>query len=107
MSSETPIPIIRHQPASAFQNAPRYLLDYLFRAVLLVVLVAGLILAIWHISWLHNQAGTRYEMQITSGVNHPSAVVILYRQERVIYASDQPLGFGKEPIVWHTSPLPK
>jgi hypothetical protein len=80
-------------------------LEHLFRAGLLAVLVAALIVAIWHISWLHNQAGTRYEMQITGGVDHPSAVVILDRQERVIYASR---GFlGDEPVVWHTSPLPK
>lgn len=82
-------------------------LEHLFRAALLLVLVAGLIVAAWHISWLHNQAGARYEMQITGGVDHPSTVVILDRQERVIYASRELLGLGSQPIVWHTSPLPK
>ncbi len=79
--------------------------DQLFRPSLLLILVAGLIVATWHISWLHKQAGIRYEMQITGGIDHPTAVVILDRQERVIYASR---GFlGDEPIVWHTSTLPK
>jgi len=78
-------------------------LENIFRAALLAVLVAGSILAAWHVSWVHSQAGTRYEMQITGGVDHPSAVVILDRQERVIYASR---GFlGDEPVVWHKSTL--
>lgn len=33
----------------------------LFRLALLTVMIAGLILAAWHISWLHNHH--RYEMQ--------------------------------------------
>lgn len=80
-------------------------LDHLFRPALLLILAAALIIATWHISWLHNQSGTRYEMQLTGGADHTTAVVILDRQERVIYSSR---GFlGDEPVVWKTSPLPK
>jgi hypothetical protein len=76
-----------------------------FRAALLVILLAGVIIATWHVAWLHKHTGDRYEMQLTGGIDHPTAVVILDRQDRVIYASR---GFlGDEPIVWHTSPLPE
>jgi len=75
--------------------------ENIFRAVLLAVLVAGLIVAIWHISWLHNQAGTRYEMHIS---DHPFSAYILDRQERVIYYSETSNG---QPLVWKPIPLPK
>ena len=76
--------------------------DHLFRTALLGVLVAGLIVAAWHLSWLHNQAGSRYEMQITDHAQ----VVVFDRQQRVIYAAYGVLG-DEAPAVWKTSPLPK
>jgi len=68
-----------------------------FRVGPLVILCAGLILAAWHISWLHKQSGLRYEMQ--SG--DYGRIYVLDRQERVVYTGQG--GFGEEPIVWHAS----
>lgn len=75
-------------------------LENIFRAAVLLVLVAGLIVAAWHISWLHNQAESRYEMQVANG-----AVVIFDRQQAVVYSG--PPATGGAPIAWLTSPLPK
>lgn len=75
--------------------------DQLFRAALLILLIAGLSLTAWHISWLHKQPRSRYEMQ--SG--DYGRIYILDRQERVVYAGRG--GLAEEPIAWHTSPLPK
>ncbi len=76
------------------------LLDKLFRVALLVILVAGLALATWHISWLHSQPEARYEMQLSTPF-----VVVFDRQERVIYSGSAGFNDGK-PIDWRTSPLP-
>ncbi|HBB95590.1 MAG TPA: hypothetical protein DC054_09375 [Blastocatellia bacterium] len=75
------------------------LFDNLFRVALLVILVAGLVLATWHISWLHNQPESRYEIRAGEG-----PIVILDRQARVVYAVAGI--FGDQPVVWRTSPLP-
>ena len=78
--------------------------DYLFRVALLVVLAASLLVATWHLSWLHNQAlESRYEMQVMA--DHP-AVFVIYRQQRVIYSGIVAFNDSK-PIDWHTSSLPK
>ena len=62
--------------------------------------LAGLVLATWHISWLHKQ--NRYEMQVT---DH-GVVFILDHQQKVIHASFGLLNDDK-PDIWHTSALPK
>lgn len=72
--------------------------DHLFRPALLLVLVAGLIVAIWHLSWLHKQ--NQYEMQVSD-----RTILILDRQQRVVYANS--VGFDRsQPIAWRTLPLP-
>jgi hypothetical protein len=70
--------------------------DNLFRVALLVILVAGLILATWHISWVHSHAAARYEISSPDYIH----VFVLDRQERVIYSGAP----GRD---WQTTPLPK
>lgn len=74
-------------------------LDRLFRPALLLMLVAGLIVATWHISWLHKQPGARYEMQTSDWLH----VRVLDQQERVVYSA----AGSDAPLVWEASPLPK
>lgn len=77
--------------------------ENIFRAALLVILLAALIIAAWHVSWLHKQ-DQRYEMQITNNAQ----VVIFDRQERVVYAAYGVLGqLDGKPAVWHKSALPQ
>ncbi len=75
--------------------------DIFFRVALLLVLAAGLIVAAWHISWLHSRAEeSRYEIRASGPI-----VLILDKQERVVYAASGIL--GDQPVAWHKSPLPK
>lgn len=56
---------------------------HLFRLALLAVLIAGLILAAWHVSWLHIHS--RYEMQTAQfGV-----VFILDKETGTVYFARQ------------------
>ena len=73
--------------------------DHLFRASLLLILIVGLGLAAWHISWLHKQ--NRYEVE----VSERGAVFIIDHQRHVIHAGAG-LFSDDKPVVWHTSPLP-
>jgi hypothetical protein len=59
-------------------------LDYLFRPALLSLLTAGLILAAWHISWLHGHA--RYQMQIQERFG---VVFILDQEKGTVYFANQ------------------
>ena len=75
--------------------------DHLLRAGFLMVFIAGLIIATWHLSWVHNQE-SRYEMKVT---DH-SAVFVFDRQQRIVYSA---IGFYDEakPVAWRSSALPK
>ena len=70
-------------------------LNVIFRAALILILVFGLIVAIWHVSWLHKQG--RYDVQMAE-----RRVVILDREKRVVYIGSP----YDDPVIWHTSPLP-
>lgn len=70
-----------------------------FRSALLVILLSGLFVAIWHIAWLHKTAGVRYEIQVSDRTIH-----VLDRHASVVH-SGSTLG-NQHPIQWRTSPLP-
>jgi hypothetical protein len=74
--------------------------DSLFRPALLVLIFAGLIVATWHVAWLHKHTGDRYELQVSERAIH-----VLDRQERVVYSTSA--FFNKEASTWTASPLPK
>jgi len=73
--------------------------DHVVRSALLLLLVVGLILAAWHISWLHGH--DRYQLQVTDR----NDVFVIDRQQGIVYAGS---GFfdDTKPVQWHTSPLP-
>lgn len=77
--------------------------DRLFRFALLLVLVAGLVITSWHLSWLHKQSpGYRYEA-LAAGVGGRN-LFVLDRQQGVVYGGDAD---SDRSITWHVSPLPK
>lgn len=53
--------------------------DNILRCALLIVLAAGLIVATWHLSWLHKE-DPRYEMITPTGI-----VRVLDRQQGTFY----------------------
>lgn len=72
--------------------------DNLFRPVLLLLLVIGLIVAAWHISWLHNHH--RYEMQTAQfGV-----VFILDKETGTVYFARQGQIVEGWTDVWRKAP---
>lgn len=70
-----------------------------FRAALLGVLVAGLSVATWHISWLHSH--DRYQMQIQDRFG---LVFILDQQEGTVYFARQGEIVDGWTDVWRKAP---
>ena len=75
--------------------------DKFFRLALLVILLCGVGVAGWHISWLHKQRAFEARYEIYSS---DRAVYVLDRHARVVYSG--PSLFGKQQIEWTASPLP-
>ena len=79
-------------------------LDHLFRIALLSLLVVGLIVATWHLTWLHKQT-PEYRYEALAAGAGARAILVLDRQQGIVYSGE--VEGGERSIVWHVSPLPK
>jgi hypothetical protein len=71
--------------------------DKFFRPALLVILISGLFVAIWHISWLHRQ--DYYQMQVMDR----GVFVVNQKTGRVYYARTGEI-LNHWTDVWHPAP---
>ena len=63
--------------------------DHLFRIALLSLLLVGLVVVTWHLSWSHKQAAApdyRYEALAVGAGGR--AILVLDRQQGVVYAGE-------------------
>jgi hypothetical protein len=78
---------------------PSHLVSDPFRAAVLLMLLAGLIITAWHIWWLHNQ--DRYQMQVQERYG---LVFILDQQEGTVYFAQQGQIVDGWTDVWRKAP---
>jgi hypothetical protein len=70
-----------------------------FRAALLVILLAGLIVAAWHVSWLHKH--NRYQMELT---DRPGVVFVLDQHQGTLYFAREHEILNGWTDVWRAAP---
>jgi hypothetical protein len=83
----------------SWRNTKVNTLNAILRPAFLLLFLVSIIVAVWHLSWLHDR--DRYQLQVTDR----NEVFVIDRQQGIVYAG---LGFfdDAKPTQWHKSQLP-